>query len=69
MSEGRVFSRRRVLAPLMAAAAVAAPIGFNGGPSTVGDACAQTGICYMDALSVCFVNGVAYPGMSEGPGD
>lgn len=61
MSQVHARSRRALLAPLLAAAAVAVPA--PGGALTVGEACAQSGTCLWDASSVCFVDGVAYPGL------
>lgn len=58
--------RRRLLVPLLAAAAVALPLGLRAdGSLGASEACAQTGCCYKDDNSCHFVNGVIYPGRWE----
>lgn len=58
--------RRRLLVPLLAAAAVALPLGLRAdGSLGVSEACAQTGTCWKDD-NTCFVNGNPYAGHWEG---
>lgn len=58
--------RRRLLAPLLALAAVALPLGFGSGKAlNVSEACAQTGTCVFNTHDTCFVNGNPYPGWWE----
>jgi hypothetical protein len=59
--------RRRLLVPLLAAAAVALPLGLSAdGSLGVAEACAQTGTCVKND-NTCVINGTHFfPGTWEG---